>query len=91
MGIVDTILRVKKRATQAIGVLVALFGVVLVLATAPPGDAEAGIILAIGVVVALLGASIVRRPGSVGFGTSNTSDDEPEFDADGDQRQDRRF
>lgn len=90
MGLVDTILRVKKRATQAIGALVAFFGVILVLATVPPGDAEAGIILAIGIVVTLLGASIVRSPGSVGFGTSDTPDDEPEFDADGDQRQDRR-
>lgn len=91
MGIFDTILRVKRLATQAIGVLVALFGVFLVLAMVPPGDAEAGIIFAIGLAVVLLGASIVRSPGSVGFGTSNADDDEPEFDGDGDRRQDQRF
>lgn len=86
MGIVQTFLRVKRLLTQGIGVVVGLVGLLFISASVPPQDAEAGLILLIGIIILLMGVGIVTNPEKVRFGSKRRG--RPHDD---DRNRDRRW
>lgn len=79
MGVVQTLLRVKRLIAQGVGVVVALFGLLLVSASFVPQDAETAVVFAIGLFVILVGIGMVTNPEKVRFGRQrrhNRDDDD---------------
>jgi len=85
---IQTILRLR---TQAVGVVAAFVGLLLVLSSVPPQDGEGVVILGIGTVVAVLGLFIIRNPEKVSFGGQQRGDDDEPEHAGREERRDQRL